>query len=495
MTSALLLLAAAASSSCATTSLERRDWQLARTAHFEIRSSLPPAATGQLARDLEGFALACEALLGASLVPVESRIRVYAHDGKGLERPFGIGNQAAWFRSTPEGGLLVLRAGGGFADAGPDTRFALARYLGHGAGTLRAPLWYDEGVSALLSTARPGSRDTRIGDPRFDLIDLLGGQVWPPTREILSQGPGGDRGRRDRALFRARAWAVVHFASLGPLPGPGPRAALDLKTAQTGRAQDTAAAWFGVPDAEFDPALRGYVSGGLSRERLAVRPSTRGAPPATSPMRCDEVGNALGHLALELERDGLARRYFARALACDEASARAHSGLALAESRRGRTQVAAEHRSRALSLAPDDPGVRVDVARSFDVESHAAGDDRGEGARMREAARKDYVRASELDPLGPAPLVFFARSILNDPHSTRADDERALALLMRAGELLPGSLEVLLDQARAHAELGEGFAARAKLEAILSRGDDPALLDAAAALLEWMASPDSGPRP
>ena len=92
--------------------------------------------------------LACEAILGTPLSGPSVRTRVYAHDGKGLERPFNVANQPSYFLPALEGGILVLRTGSGFEDATESVRFELVRYLAHNNGGLATPLWYDEGSRA-----------------------------------------------------------------------------------------------------------------------------------------------------------------------------------------------------------------------------------------------------------------------------------------------------------------------------------------------------------
>lgn len=321
--------------------LERRQWWIVETPHFEITSSLGQSASVRLASDLEHFVEASEAILGTRLHGPTARTRVYAHDGKGLERPFAVSNQPSYFLPSPEGGILVLRAGAGFHDATESARFELVRHLARNSGGLETPLWYDEGFASFLSTAQPERTKVVVGEPRRDLLALLHDQLWPSIDQVLATTSIDDWGRRDRATFRARAWALVHFLHFGPRLGPSPRARLDAALARMASGHpggDKTLDWFGVPTEIFDRDLRRYVRDELGSERLVVRV---GKPPAFDGPReldCASVGNALGRLALELGRSVVARRYFRFAVACDEGSAVARASLGTAASSRSRNE-------------------------------------------------------------------------------------------------------------------------------------------------------------
>ena len=135
----LPLLAIASSLSCVAMPLEQREWWGIETPRFEIMTSLGRGASVQLASDLEHFIEASEAILGTSSNRPAARIRVYAHDGKSLERPFAVANQPSYFLASKAGGTLVLRAGSGFDDATESTRFDLVRHLARNSGGSRTP--------------------------------------------------------------------------------------------------------------------------------------------------------------------------------------------------------------------------------------------------------------------------------------------------------------------------------------------------------------------
>ncbi len=475
-----LWVVAALCASCATTSVERRPWIEVESERFVIRSSLGEAATAVLARDLEAYVTAGEVVFGAPF-DAPTRIVVYAYDGRGLERPFDRANQPSWFLSSPIGGVLVLRTGSGFSDATPETRFDLARYLLHGNGGLDTPLWYDEGMSAFLSTARRTPRHTLVGEPRFDLQASLSGQVWPSANDVLAVAAVDDAGRRQRALFRARAWVIVHFAQLGELPDSAPRPALDLARARDRAIRPTTRAWFGVPSDDFDPALRRHA-GTLGATHLALRESQPPSLSGPTPLACGAIAEELGWLALELERDGLARRYYRHALRCDPSSARAYAGMAAAESLREDFEAASQLRNKALSMAPGDPRVQILAGRSLEWTA------RETGARADlAAARAHYRAAAAASSDDPEPRTRFARSVLGDERATLAQTREALTALEQSQRLLPGALDVTLDRARAHARLNERSAARDLARSVATRTDEEALRDAAHELLDRTA--------
>jgi tetratricopeptide (TPR) repeat protein len=479
-----------------TTPLERREWWVVETPHFEITSLLGQPASVRLARDLEYFVLACEAILGTPLTGPSVRTRVYALDGKGLERPFAVANQPSYFLPSLEGGILVLRRGSGFDDATESVRFELARYLAHNNGGLATPLWYDEGFASFLSTARTEGRKVVVGEPSRYLLAVLREQVWPSSDEVLATTSLDDWGRRDRASFRARAWALVHFLHFGPPLDREPRARLDAalsRMASRDPARATTRDWFEVPADAFDRDLRRYVSSELGLERLVVRVDEDLIIDEPRALDCAAVGNALGRLALELERPVVARRYFSFAVACDGASAIAYSGLRAAASLRGRFQSAGQYRDRVRELAAEDPLIEIDAGNEFVAQAVAA-EDPAERSRRLETARRHYQRSSELAPDSAAPLVLFARTFLGDL-GDREDAARALEPLTRARTLLPSSMESLLALARAHADLGELGTTRELTDTIVSRADDPETRAAAQDLLDWTDRPERRPRP
>ncbi len=489
----ILLLAIVSCLSCATTSLERREWWVVETLHFEITSSLGQLASVRLARDLEYFVLACEAILGTPLTGPSVRTRVYALDGNGFEQPFAVANQPSYFLPSLEGGILVLRTGSGFDDATESARFELTRYLAHNNGGLAAPLWYDEGFASFLSTARPEGRKVVIGEPRPDLLAVLRDQVWPSTDDVLATSSLDHWGRRDRANFRARAWALVHFLHFGPPLGREPRARLDAaltRMASRGTARATTLDWFEAPSDAFDRDLRRYVRNELGLTRLVVRVDEDLVIDEPRALDCAAVGNALGRLALELERPIVARRFFRFAVGCDGASAIAYSGLGAAASLRSRFQSAGQYRERARELAAEDPLIEIDAGNEF-VARAVAAEDPAERSRRLETARRYYQRSSELAPDFAAPLVLFARTFLGD----REDAARALKPLARARTLLPSSMESLLALARAHADLGELDTTRDLTDTIVSRADDPETRADAQDLLDWSNRPQRRPRP
>ncbi|MEE2672605.1 MAG: hypothetical protein VX466_02345 [Myxococcota bacterium] len=312
--------------------LEQREWWGIETPRFEIMTSLGRRASVQLASDLEHFIEASEAILGTSSNRPAARIRVYAHDGKSLERPFAVANQPSYFLASKAGGTLVLRAGSGFDDATESTRFDLVRHLARNSGGSRTPLWYDEGFASFLSTAHPERSKVVVGEPRRDLLALLQDQVWPSVDQVLATTSLDHRGRRDRATFRAQAWALVHFLHFGPRLRPSPRARLDAalaRMASPGPGGNKTLDWFGVPAEIFDRDLRRYVGSELGTARLVVRVHEEVSLEEPRPLECASVGEALGQLAIEVERPVIAKKYFRFAATCEEGSepgARASSG-------------------------------------------------------------------------------------------------------------------------------------------------------------------------
>ena len=313
----LLGLALASCLCCATTtSLERRAWWGVETPRFEVVSSLDKSASLALALDLERFLLASEALLGTRLVLPSGRTRVYAYNGKGFDRPFDLSNQPSYFLPSADGGTLVLRTGSGFQDATESARADLLRYLVRNSGSPATPLWYDVGFASFLSTARPEGRKVVVGEPRRDLLAVLRDQVWASSDDVLATASLDDAGRRDRAVFEARTWALVYFLHFSDRLGGAPRAQLDAALLQNEPGEGTTLDWFGTPAGLFDRGLRRYVSTELGSQRLVVRVDEALRIDEPRQLDCKQVGDALGRLGLALERPGVANKYLDFAAHC-----------------------------------------------------------------------------------------------------------------------------------------------------------------------------------
>lgn len=313
----LLGLALASCLCCATTApLERRAWWGVETPRFEVVSSLGEKPSLALALDLERFVLASEALLGTRLVLPSGRIRVYAYNGKGFERPFDLSNQPSYFLPAAEGGTLVLRTGSGFQDATESARADLLRYLVRNSGSPATPLWYDIGFAGFLSTAQPEGRRVVVGEPRRDLLAVLRDQVWASSDDVLATRSLNDGGRRDRAVFEARTWALVYFLHFGGRLGGAPRTQLDAALLQNEPGEGTALDWFGAPASLFDRELRRYVSSELGSQRLVVRVDEALRFDEPRQLDCKQVGDALGRLGRALDRPGVTKKYLDFAAHC-----------------------------------------------------------------------------------------------------------------------------------------------------------------------------------
>ena len=184
------LLVAALALGCATTPLDRRTWLAVETRHFSVRSALSPEETRQLARDLERFRATVAWSQGGRLAAPAARIQVRAFDGRTVVRPFDVRGQRGYFLPEGDGGLLVLRAGGGFrGDASPEVRHALAHWILRGAGGPSPPLWIDEGLAQLLSTVEVGDDAADVGVLREDHVRTIRNETWLPVDHLLEANP------------------------------------------------------------------------------------------------------------------------------------------------------------------------------------------------------------------------------------------------------------------------------------------------------------------
>ncbi|MFP8874781.1 MAG: hypothetical protein VCB42_09695, partial [Myxococcota bacterium] len=210
----LLSLALLGLLSCATKSLHQSDWLEVTSPHYIVFSSLGRQPTLQLAEDLERMRAAAEFLLGERMRPASLRTRVYAFDDRSLVRPFDLRGQSGYFLSTLEGGIIVLRSGGGWRrDAPWKLRHDYAHHLLRNHRGLTTSLWLDEGFAQFLSTVQINDQSADLGIARKDHLIRLRNRLRLSLARVLQMQTLEGVSPQEREAFEAEAWALVHYLS------------------------------------------------------------------------------------------------------------------------------------------------------------------------------------------------------------------------------------------------------------------------------------------
>ena len=464
---------------CVTPPLHEREWTLVRTSSFEIASALPAGATLRLASDLESFRAATAYVTGFELRPPAVPIRVYAFEDKGVERRFEVRGEPSYWLPSLRGSQIVLREGGGFADATQDVRHELAHELVRGHAAFAIPLWYDEGLGLFLSTLRVRGDRVDLGVFREDQVRLLRDSLWIPLDEIFAARELVDWTERSRATFRAQAWAFVHFLNFDERGRQRVRPMLgryfELRAKGTPDEEAVRQA-FGAATGDLDRALQDYARRDHFDE-VAIR-LPEAPTPVARPLSRPEAVTRLGWLSVELGREAQARRYFEMALAENAIDARARAGLGAADALAGAFAEAEQNFEIALEIAPDDPSTRLDFADFYRSRAEASprAIDRTEYLAR---AREHYAHATQEGAGPPAAYAGYAATFLVPGQ----DAAQGLEAARFAEQRLPASIEVQLLLARLHASLGEAEAARRIAAAVEARAHRDADLATARRLL------------
>jgi tetratricopeptide (TPR) repeat protein len=264
---------------------------------------------------------------------------------------------AGFFQGGPERDYIALHSG---PDAG---RTAFHEYvhlvLSHAPAVL--PRWFEEGTADFYSTlARSGNR-WRVGEPIGSHITWLGNGRLLSAAQLDAVTPMSDEYQdRERGLFYAESWALVHMLNLSPEWRTGmPSFALLLSEGRT--ADDAFKTAFGKTLDQAVAALPKYLRGmqGTTvgdvapasantirveplppiRAALALvdfalnvgRPDQAGRLMEALPMDSPEVVAAAGALARAEHKDDEARKLLTRAIELGSRDASTYFEYAMVE--------------------------------------------------------------------------------------------------------------------------------------------------------------------
>lgn len=487
---------------CAANSPFQQDFVEVVTPNFHVTSSLGDDMTRDLVRDLEVFHAGVLYAVGleAELAP-RTRTRVLAFDGRSPSRPFAVRGAAASLVPSIEGATLMIRAPGRFEErVDPDMRHQYAHRVlrDHSPGLL--PLWYEEGRAQLAGTIAIRSGEVGIGRiaaaQRARVLDWRRSDL----AEIVRVRQVAQLSEKDRTLFEAQSWALVHTLFFSDGSRRQGRSDLDQIRVAYGQSADwarvsvvdlldtddealTARVYAHLESKKFRGALLRVETFGA--EELLLRPISRG------------VANArLAELALELESWKLAEDYFERVLLERPGDSLALAGSALARARAGDFEALDDLADRARQAEGDREATAgatrerakrelwlgwAYLARADQADQSDGADSKGDAAsarRIAEAAFRTSLESSAgSSGEGAAAWLGLALAGVGEVPVGRADQaDEAYRRLDQARGLQPGALRIRLASARIAAALGRETAAESEAAQVISRSHWRALI-------------------
>jgi FimV-like protein len=479
----------------------QRPWIEVRTDNFHLISSAEEARTIEVARRLEEFRSVAGLLTAAKHLDPALPTRVFVFgDEEDWRRVRPAADVPGFFLSDMEANYIALHLSDGaleeFGELVPDAvvnqpfETVLHEYvhflIRNQASRIHYPTWYEEGFADAISTARVEERGVVVGSIPYLRAAWLVEARWLPLEHVVTARGYAEMTARERAMFYAQSWLLVHRLTWGHVAGFEPRnEQMEAYIVRVARGDPPATAFpetFGVGFDEMQEELRRYADQGppLVLARHGV-PDFEFAPRVQPLPR----GAHLLHLCeLQLARgaDGAADAEALARLALADApdDPRALVLLALA-------QVMQDERAdpglaeRAVALAPDDPAVLRSAGRLALLELQHETHFPDERARIAEQARDLFARAVDLDPGVPAAFagLGYAFLALGDPGAA----DRALR---EAFQRARWDLSLALALGELHAEFGEPEGARVLLREVAGSAHDDAMRKRAQELLDQL---------
>ena len=380
-------------------------WTYAAGRHFEVYTTGGDRVARRTVEDFDRVHAYFEQILRVPpLTGPKARVIVFSNRGE--FEPYAANTSVkAFYQSSVDGDFIVLPSLSG--NVLPAIMHEYAHLTARRTGN-RYPLWLDDGLAEYFSTVTPQGARLKVGaaPPERQRALGFGVRLMPLERLFAITRDSADYNTPSRAgLFYAESWALTHMlvsderyrGQSGPLfdrLAKGEPSALALTLV------------YGKPVDEISRDLTRYTLRGNYRtvlEDIALGEMTAGPP--TRPATDFEAGVTLASLLAAnpnhrararaafdvLERENpndllfneaaamfavragefdVARPYLSRAMALDSTNARIYSHYAEIRATSpdtGEHDDAEESRLfvQALSLAPDDIEVRVQLARSL----------------------------------------------------------------------------------------------------------------------------------
>jgi hypothetical protein len=330
-------------------SLDPSRWTVARAPHVVVFSDAGAEDARSIASRIESFhALAIAELAPAETggVPALTVLSFEKRDDLARLKPLYGGAPSDFsglFLPSRERAIVLLDA----SMRGRDTRVVFHEYT-HRALALNKgpiPLWLNEGLAELYSTAAPSDDTVELGRPIDAHLSFLRNAPLLPLSRLVTVGTEDPEYNETRlqGAYYATAWAFAHYWVMRDRARGRAQLAAFADRLTSGDALAPAfEAAFGRPLAGFQFELERYVKQpSLPRASVTVA-SRRAVEIATARADVVELESAFGFaLALQM-RYGDAVPHFERAREADPDSPIPYEGLATVERLRGNRGLAVE---------------------------------------------------------------------------------------------------------------------------------------------------------
>lgn len=338
------------------------------------------------------------------------------------------------------------------------------------------PLWLNEGLAELYSTAEPAGDFARVGLPVTSHMDFFRRRPVPPLDAAFSVTPESTEynERSAKSYFYAQSWAVAHYLTFER--GVADAVRLEEYAARLSGGEGQAKVFedvFGISPDEADREVRLY----MRRAELPWMRVRVAAPAADSPVRVEAAAEtdveAYRGLVLALEGrydDAVAR--LTRALGLDPSRALPYEGLGLVAMHRNDLDGARAAFAQAIERDASSFRANYYFARVA-VEAGAPPDDPRVIAALRRAVA---LNPDFAEPYGELSVI-----------ERRAGDYAASLDWARRGiKLAPGDGRMRLALALAQMAGQDYAASRASLRQVLATEENAAVRNHATLALEWL---------
>ena len=307
------------------------------------------------------------------------------------------------------------------------------------------PAWLDEGLAEFYSTFSTTNKGAQVGRPVHEhVLWLRANKLIPLPRlfAITHDDPEYNE-QSKQGVFYAESWALVHLLLLGDEAKRGSQLTDYIHRLKRGQSPQEALAVLGDL-AALQKELEGYVRRSVFTFRTeAFKDGDVAVGVAFEPLSREDTLFRLGDLLLRTsELQGDAAEHFRAALAVAPKHGGALGGLALIEADAGRWPQAVAGFERAVAASPEDPELRVRLAKAlyqaeFQAETRSTG---GETPQRLLLAREHAAKAVALRPDS-----FDGQFLLGLTYVFQWKDvEPGIAALERAHTLAPGRADVVL---------------------------------------------------
>lgn len=450
--------------------LEDRKWIEVSTEHFRVRSTLSEKKTIKLVRNLDLLRLAIPAVTRGkrteSSVPTHIFVfnRTADFDIFGIDRgvagvfKHGLRNNTIFIRNTPG------------ADEAHTIQHEYVHFLMRNHTGFALPRWFDEGYAEYLSATKIQRNLFHIGRPLEDRMYELQNSGWLDASTMLDSAAYEQLGPR-KSLFYAQSWLMVHFFLNRGDRETDFREDMRAYMEQVASGIDETEAFenaFGISDQDFLKELRRYFESSCCNViRFRIDSLQTDFSPEVKQMTRAEISLRLAQTALEWGKINAAQQWFDIAAEAEETRPWAESGLGSISMLDEDYETAQTHFETAVSLAPGDAQIQLDLA-SYWLAQAEASDFPGDQEAFLAQARNSFVQSWKLDDTKPETYVLYGRTFLLEG----SRQEKAIEMFEAAQYLHPSNIQIRLMLADAYARADRKDDAVAMAQLVLSWGHD-----------------------